>query len=189
MFLADEIIYVFENADDLLRIPRLPVDLDAGMLKTIAENLPSFRRLSRAGVAPIDFAAGIPDLCVETTDAEAALSPWGMLCWERARDRLYSERLWDSPDSRIFYTKAFVKAAENRSPEEFRWLNERLDELSEYLESSTNPKRLDFKPLRGNPVPPSTHEFDAWAASPGWRVFCHFEKGQCVLDRLAPGLH
>lgn len=70
-------------------------------------------------------------------------------------------------------------------------MNDKLDKLAVYLESDqTKPlKSLDLKPLKGNPKPPSTHEFDAWADRDAKRVYCHFEGETLILDRLDKALH
>jgi hypothetical protein len=44
LFYADETFYVFESSEELLRIPRLPVKMDAENI--VREHLPVFRRLS-----------------------------------------------------------------------------------------------------------------------------------------------
>lgn len=52
-----------------------------------------------------------------------------------------------------------------------------------------NLSSLNFKELKGNPKPPSTHECDAWADQDAKRLFGHFEKDSFVLDQLAKALH
>ena len=189
MFFADEIMYIFEGTNHLLRIPRLPIDLDAGMAQMIRTHFPAFRQFSRTGILFAAVARTLPELCIEVDGDEAMLSPWGELCWARGRDQIYSEAFLDPQTAQIKPGDAFLRAADACSAEELRWLNERMDDLHLYLAEHRNLNRLDFKRLRGNPCPPSTHEFDAWARSPGYRVFCHQENGAWVLDRLAPGLH
>lgn len=65
------------------------------------------------------------------------------------------------------------------------------DELVYIFESGGELIRIPQ--LAGNPLPPSTHELDAWADQDARRIFCHWENdpslGQVlVLDRLGPGL-
>jgi hypothetical protein len=43
--------------------------------------------------------------------------------------------------------------------------------------------------LKGNPIAGSTHEFDAWADADARRVFCHYENGALILDKLGKALH
>jgi hypothetical protein len=61
MLFADESVYVFEGERELLRIPRLPLDIDSSCRKTMEENLLLFRRLSFAseGVSSTEC-AGLP---------------------------------------------------------------------------------------------------------------------------------
>lgn len=58
-------------------------------------------------------------------------------------------------------------------------LNERIDDLVRYVYGNRQQliRRLDYKSLQGNPRPPATHEFDAWADGSA-------EKS--VLSRLGP---
>jgi hypothetical protein len=68
-------------------------------------------------------------------------------------------------------------------------VNERIDDLARFLEKGVSLARLDFKALAGNPVPPSTHEMDAWANQDAKRIFGHWEEAVFVLDRLGEALH
>jgi len=71
-------------------------------------------------------------------------------------------------------------------------LNRRLDDLARCLGSNGrhNPNRLDFKRLKGDPRPPSTHEFDIWSGL-GNRGFGHYEirNGEMVFVVDAIGGH
>ncbi len=67
--------------------------------------------------------------------------------------------------------------------------NERMDDLAVLLEKRLSVKRLDFKALKGNPCPPSTHEFDLWADRGAWRGFGHHEGKRFIIDAIGEGLH
>ncbi len=197
MFYADEIIYIFDSPardrpPELLRIPRIPVDIDSAAVEVMRANLPLFRRLGAAGgVCPRgEIAAGIPEAFFYQVGDEVELSPWGQVVWQQARGKLYSEKLLDSPDGLIRYSKKFLDSAKECTPEQLYNINERLDDLARYLrDNGKSLARLDYKPLRGRPAPPSTHEIDAWPQRPAWRIFLHDEAGRKVLDDLRPGLH
>jgi putative CRISPR-associated protein (TIGR02619 family) len=194
MFYADEIIYIFESGGELLRIPRIPVAIDSAAVAVIRNNLTLFRRLG-AGVGQCqasEINTDIPEAFFDKLDASAGLSAWGRLVWDQAAEELYSEKLLDSPDPQVVYSEEFKLAAGGNKlgKKQKRWLNERVDDLCQYLRNPAGcKKRLDYKQLRGNPSPPSTHEIDAWAQSPAWRIFLHDGGGNKILDDLREGLH
>jgi putative CRISPR-associated protein (TIGR02619 family) len=189
MFLADEIIYVFEGSHQLLRIPRIPLDLEKSMLDEMTHHHKDYRQLARLGLVSSSLVDGLPGIFLEISGSDAAFSPWGVICWERAKRTIYAESLLPSPHPSISFSERFEQDARQRSSVELRWLNERIDDFSTFLDEGKNISRLDFKALKSKPMPPSTHEFDAWAQSPGFRVFCHKQGGRWVLDRLTPGLN
>ncbi len=193
MFYADEMIYIFEDQRELLRIPRVPVDISAAAEEQIRQNINLFRRLAPRGDT-IPFATlpvEVAEVFFYRLDEEVELSPWGRLVWSQVKGKLYQEKLLEPPEPRIVYSERFLRAAENRSADELAMLNERLDDFAAYLRSNgqQNPRRLDVKKFRGAAPPPSTHEFDAWAKRPAWRVFFHDENGKNILDNLREGDH
>lgn len=185
-FYADETVYTFEG-ERLLRIPRLPVNITVD--DTVRNNLHAFRRLALE--LPVDSAAaaGIAEPLQMVVGAERCLSEWGELVWSQARPSLYGERLWPSPSPRVVFGKQFAASTSDLSGERLRILNERLDDAARHVETDKPLRRLDLKPLKGSPVPGSTHEFDAWADADTRRVFCHYENGALVLDKLGKALH
>jgi putative CRISPR-associated protein (TIGR02619 family) len=192
MFYADEIVYIFESGSELLRIPRLPVDLDSAAQKIMTDHARVFRRLDILGPQPFaSNLANIPESMLERADDIADLSPWGKLIWNAFKPALYGMKLLDSPSDRIRFTDAFARDAAGLERDRFIFLNQRIDDLMRYLESADkpNPKRLDVKKLTGKPMPRSTHEADAWADADCRRIFFHHEGDAIVLDRLQSPLH
>ena len=45
MFYADEVVYIFEGSTELLRVPRLPLDIDTATMETIGKNVAVFRKM------------------------------------------------------------------------------------------------------------------------------------------------
>ncbi len=192
MFYADEIIYIFETGSELLRIPRLPIDLDAAAQKIMTTNAIAFRRLDILGpqinkTIPKD----IPETLLYTLEDATELSPWGKLLWSAFKDSLYKEKLLDSPTQQIRFNNLFRKDTEGLSPDRLFILNQRIDDMTRFMDSTDhpNPPRLDIKPLRNNPKPPSTHEADAWADADCRRIYFHYESNIAVLDQLGKPLH
>ncbi len=190
MFYADEMVYIFENNDELIRIPRLPIALDHSLESAVRDHIQVFRRLSHPG-ATISRAdcAKIPETFVFALGDEVELSPWGKLIWERLRKRLYAERIWDSWCPLISLSSKARETADKMSNDRYEAFNERMDDLALYLTRGLNPNRLDFKALKGKPCPPSTHEFDLWADRGAWRGFGHFEGERFIVDAIGPGRH
>jgi len=64
--------------------------------------------------------------------------------------------------------------------------------LACYLETNRQQhlSSLDFKQLKGDPCPPSTHEIDSWADQNAKRMFGHYNDFNVfVLDKLDRALH
>ncbi|MCX8086387.1 MAG: hypothetical protein N3C63_05720 [Rhodocyclaceae bacterium] len=187
MLYADETVYVFESSQELLRLPRLPIRLDAEA--TVRATLPLWRRLEAGLPVMADKARGIPEIFLLVLDGQVALSEWGELVWREVRDGLLSEQLWPPIDDKLRFGPDFERSTRECSADERRQINERIGELARHLhDPGFNPRRLDFKKL-AQPHQGSTHECDAWAQGGAKRLFGHFEGGVFVLDRLARGLH
>lgn len=187
---ADETVYVFEAPNSpLLRIPRLPVRLDA--TETVRRHIRAIRRLANSLKVPDTELSEVPETFLLRMDHEVSLSPWGALVWDQVRKELYGERVWPSPSDRFEFGRDFLKSTQNQPSDRLLNLNDKLDKLAVYLESSHRrpPQSLDLKPIKGNPTPPSTHEFDAWADRDAKRVYCHYQDNTLVLDRLGAALH
>ncbi|NJM76603.1 MAG: putative CRISPR-associated protein [Acaryochloridaceae cyanobacterium RU_4_10] len=181
-FYADESIYIFETATDLLRIPRLPVEMAAE--NTVRQNFLTFRKLSLN--LPVDNTAKIPETLLLKSDGMIDLSPWGDLVWEQTKDRLYREALHPSPYAKITFSSKFEQSLQGLQPDRLILLNTRIDQLVKFFETNkqNNPRSLDFKALKGNPCPPSTHEIDAWSDNGAYRIFAHYEGDRLILDKL-----
>lgn len=187
MLYADESVYVFERTSELLRLPRLPIALDAATLVRAHQGL--FRRLAARLPVTAAEARNVPDTLLMEEDGQVTLSVWGDVVWAEAGDALLAERLWDSVDDRLRYGDNLAKMVQACSAEERRMVNQRLGELARHLhDKQFNPPRLDFKKLK---VPRGswTHECDAWAKGGAKRLFGYFDGAVFVVDALAEGLH
>lgn len=191
MFYADEIVYIFESHSEMLRIPRIPVAIDIAAIQIFREHLAFFPRLARQGTCnSSDCPLDIPESFFFYLDNVAELSPWAELLWANCKANIYREALHPAPMPHILLTEKFKNAAASLSNDRLTILNERIDDLVRYLDTNQMLKRLDFKALKGNPCPPSTHECDAWADQGAWRIFAHFDNDRrLILDNLAEGLH
>lgn len=196
MFFADEVVYIFETSDTLLRIPRIPIQLDTVVDKIIEKNLDTFRKLGRNEVLESGRISTLPDgldWFVEQSDNLVSLTAWGELCWEQVKTKFYSQKLLSSSDERIQYSKRFENdfAKECITLNHRKQVNERIDDFAEFIDSGMkrNLARLDFKEVKGNKMAPATKEIDAWTDGQAHRIFLHEENGVWIFDYLAPGLH
>ncbi len=192
-FYADEAVYIFETRGELLRLPRLPLKMDAQ--ETVKENLETFRRLALNIAVPQDQLGKIPETMLLIIDGQISLSPWGELVWKQTRDELYSTNIFPPPSDVLKFSPGFERSVADLPPDRKDLVNQRIDDLVKHLEdrlngsgSPHNPASLNFKPLKGNPMPPSTHEFDAWSDRDARRLFGHFEGHVFVLDKLGKKL-
>ena len=94
-FYADEVVYVFESGDDLVRIPRLPVKLDDELFQAHASQL---LRMSVDDYITIEEVGDIPKALLEYVDEQhVGLSVWGELIWKQLSSDLLSKRLISLP--------------------------------------------------------------------------------------------
>lgn len=189
MFYADETIYIFEVGNELLRIPRLPVTLS--VTDEIRKHIRVFRRLAMQLPVEATELGDIPETFLLRMEEETALSSWGEIVWDQAKKELYRE-IYPSPSAKLVFGNQFEGSLKTLNSERIAAVNQKIDQLARFLEMEDhqfNLKSLDFKELRGNPKPPSTHEIDAWADQDAKRIFGHYENGAFVLDQLDKALH
>lgn len=194
MFYADESIYIFESGGQLLKIPRLPVQLDPE--KAIGNHLQIFRRLAvLRQELTVEECEDIPETLLERIDNCVALSEWGELIWQKCWRNYYCQNLLLPLSSKLSYSDRFPQDAKKLSSDRLLIVNERLDQISCYLDSngSYNPRSLDFKPLKGRPFkgkfsPEPTHECDAWSDKDARRLYGHFDGENYVIDQLGEHL-
>lgn len=194
MFYADECIYIFQFSSELIQIPRLPIKLDVE--KVVGENLTIFRQLDSHLVVTREEASNIPEtlLFMMEEDQEVKLSEWGQLIWREAKPTYYREKLLQPLSNKLVYSKEFqenIKDLQRQNlPDKIKLVNERCDDLSRFLDTGDNIRRLDYKSLTKSPYSDSTHECDAWSFENAQRLFIHrLDNGQHMIDRLAGGLH
>ncbi len=187
-FYADETVYLFESSPELLRIPRLPLALASN--ESFAAHLSVYRQLSLFGELPIGSCQGIPESMLLMLDDKASLSAWGEMLWKEAKPGFYEERLLAPLSAKIQLSQSFEKSVQDLPPDRRRLINERLDDLANYLESNRKamPSSLNLQKLVGKPVAGSTHEFYAWSDQDARRGFGHFRGETFVVDQLGKHL-
>ncbi|GHS92410.1 hypothetical protein AGMMS50276_00230 [Synergistales bacterium] len=194
MFYADETFYQFQGSDALLRIPRLPIEIDTGARLELEKHFDVYRKLSIGIPVSGSDIAGIPESMIFTDGADYTLSSWGRIIWDKCKQMLYSSEFKRSPYSGVTLENSFLndlKRFEN-DKKAICALNERLDDLAKYLltKGKDNPARLYVHQIisKFKEAPNSTEEFYAWSDGGAWRVCCIINKSSngAVLQRLIP---
>jgi hypothetical protein len=184
---------LFESSDALMRIPRLPIDIEAGAYAEIEKHFSVYRQLSLGIHVPPADLRGIAGSMVFTDGTNTVLSAWGQIFWDKFTRVHYEKRLYPSPIPGIVLSQNFHKDLEswNGDKHVLFSVNQRLDDLAKYLLSGRKncPKRLDFKSIAGDLAKKTgcTHEFDAWSTSGAGRGFCRFlDDGRLEVAHLTP---
>ncbi len=187
MFYAHELLYIFESSDQLLRIPRLPVQFEPAIREVIQQHLEVFRWLdSVRHTIDADRCAGIPETLIATIDGLAELSPWGRLAWNRYKREFYEGEILPPLSDRVMLSPKAKGVADKLSADRKFHVNERIDDLVRYVESNQQecPRRLTFKKLQGKPAPPATHEFYLWSDQAAWRGLGYFQEERFLIDDI-----
>jgi putative CRISPR-associated protein (TIGR02619 family) len=171
MLYADESIYLFETGKELLRLPRLPIRMDAE--QAVRDNFTVLRQLALSLPYDKTVAATLLETFVLPIDDDITLSPWGELVWAQHKNTLYSENLQPTPTLKISFTANFKRSIEGLQADRYLHLNQQIDKLAAHLhdKNGKNIKSLDVKALHVPRHGGCTHEFDAWHDQNAKRVF------------------
>jgi putative CRISPR-associated protein (TIGR02619 family) len=130
MFYADEIVYIFETGQELLTIPRLPLQVDTEALRKHRVEL---ALMAQGHVYGREQVADILDalLDIDQTD-HATLSDWGALIWNRVRQDLLGDDLLPFP--RLQFSDQFRRDFKRATATDRGALQECLAKVSSLLE-------------------------------------------------------
>lgn len=187
MFYADELVYIFEMEKALLRIPRLPVEIEEGAFRAIENHLAAARKLGWGSDLDAVEAEGLPGAMLLELDGRVSFSPWGEILFSRFKKKAYTQRVYPSPLEKLRFGPRFEKSLAGLSPDRIAKINERIDDLCRSFETGQVLKRADFKQIKGT-VGVSTHELYAWSDEAARRLFLHQEGDVWVLDELGDHL-
>lgn len=187
MLHADECIYVYERSAELIRLPRLPIKMQADSF--VRDHLRQFRRMAMDLPVPSSDVHSVPEALLFVSDSQATLSEWGEMVWREIKDEIYAEKLHSSPSAKLQWADGFKQSVQALDRKRIPDINAKIDVLARFLETGQSIKSLDFKILKGGAIQGSTHEIDAWSDGDAKRLYGHFEEGVFVLDRLAQALH
>lgn len=90
MFYADEIIYVFEGSNQVITIPKLPIQVDKSQVESYKIQL----AMMDIGEIPLSWeeTQKVPRDWVLVDDQEMTLSTWGQLIWNQCKHDLLSQK-------------------------------------------------------------------------------------------------
>ena len=185
-FYADESVYIFERSSDLIKIPRLPIQIDTS---TIENYITEFAMMAAGEMYPIEELEGIPETLLEPIEDNgrtvAGLSAWGELIWNRTKSDLLAKALLPFP--RLEYLPNFHTDFNNQHDPEARLeLQETLAQVAYALDTNNGSTRsltgggLRFKPLQRFPG------IFTFRIARGIRVSCSKDNGTLKLHRYGP---
>lgn len=134
MFYADEVVYIFETSDQLIRIPRLPISISDDDLRGNTVELAMLASAVDYYPTELTDRWQIPDAFLEDVDSNhVILSAWGTLIWNKTKPNLLAT---DSPLSfpRINYGPDFRKHFREVTPNEKVELQEKLARVAALLD-------------------------------------------------------
>lgn len=145
---ADHSFYLFEGSSEVIRIPTLPLTLDANRL--MLDHLTTFRRLSQSMPITAAQQQSIPELMLFRLGDDVMLSEWGELLWLSGHKSIYQQQVLPSISERVQYGADFLSSCSGRSPELVYLINDRIAMLAAYTEGDCKLmlKKLDAKPLQ-----------------------------------------
>lgn len=181
MLLADKIFYIFETANQLIEIPRLPVIPDVSVVEKYKVWL---AMMEENYLCPLEKVEGLPPVLIDEDGKHATLSLWGELVWGRIADELYVKELFPFPW--LKYQPEFRKDFLTADPVQKRKLQKTLARVATLLEES-NGNLVRLRGDNGLKYEDYTHSKKGMAhfrVDRGWRVCCRWENGELVLYRF-----
>ena len=185
-FYADESVYIFEGSSELIKIPRLPVQIDTTIIE---KNTLQFAMMATGEMYPIEELESVPETLLEPIEDSgttvAGLSAWGQLVWHRTKSGLLADALLPFP--RLEYLPKFHNDFNNQNEAKARLeLQETLAQVSYMLEESEGDtvvlggSGFRFKSLKRFPG------IFTFRVARGIRVSCSIGDGTLRLHRYGP---
>ncbi|MBF0368754.1 MAG: hypothetical protein HQL52_04775 [Magnetococcales bacterium] len=189
-FFADESAHLLEPGSDIVLLPMPKVRF--GGEKTFQKHFYCLRRLA-LGAPPSpenspEKLAGIPPELLIFDEQGVGLSFFGELLWEGNRRSAYGDSLLNPATDLIILSDTFRNATSGLERDRLQLLNERLDQLSIFLEqegSTKSPAELSFRPVEDASLAPATYQCHGWTDKALWRLLGHFEGERFVMDNLS----
>lgn len=145
MLLKKEIVYIFEQSQELLTVPPLPIQIQyQDWFKAYGQ----FARKLNLGIQTTEEFEKLP-ITDRFVDGELTmLSEWGYLIWGMGETEFYSQSLLDPPSSLISYDSRFLdKVKIYHKTVGYRQINQQIDLLARFLHLGHNPNKLEYRPF------------------------------------------
>ncbi len=131
MFYADRLVYIFESGNELIEIPKLPIEINPHIFELNAVEF---------AMMYYDFpceAKTIPSLMLEQYDKnQYILSDWGVLAWNKVKKELFSKKLLSF--SKLYLDESFQKDFKNATSQQRIDLQEVLTKVNIILEQNAD---------------------------------------------------
>jgi putative CRISPR-associated protein (TIGR02619 family) len=142
MFYADEMIYLFEGSSEVIKIPRLPIEINQSVIKPIPFALMAVEQDAMVKLSELQ---GVRETLISVAGDKAKLSNWGRLTWNKCKENILSGELLSFP--KLQYEPSFKKDYEStKDKKEKIKLQETLAKVSHLLVKSNG----DITPLKGD---------------------------------------
>ncbi|RUM59013.1 MAG: hypothetical protein DSY59_05020 [Persephonella sp.] len=182
---ADESIYIFETSNNLLKIPRLPLDIDYSIFK---ENINIFRMLELGIYNNLlkEKIKNIPEITYLEINEEYSLSPWGELIWKKAKEEIYKNKLVEPILDRIVISKNLKKQFENFSEKEKVQINKNIDKLERCIFNNRQncETSLGFKEVEGKEAEKYQYEMYCFDGNDSRRLYIKYEDDKYILYEI-----
>lgn len=111
MFYANELVYVFEGSNEVIKIPKLPVKINRAKVEPYKVQL----AIMNAGDISTSWeeVKKVPPDWVLVDGNEMTLSAWGQLIWNQCKDEILSEELLNFP--KLEYARSFKDDYQNQT--------------------------------------------------------------------------
>jgi putative CRISPR-associated protein (TIGR02619 family) len=142
MFYADELLYLFEGSDEVIKIPRLPIEINQSVIKPAPFALMA---VEPDALVKLSELQGVPETLISVAADKAKLSNWGRLTWNKCKGHILSGELLSFPN--LQYEPSFIRDYEiHKEKKERIKLQETLAKVAYLLLENKG----DTTPLKGD---------------------------------------
>lgn len=181
MLYADEIIYIFESNAELLKIPRLPIQINEEVFQNDAVH---FALLDIGKIYSKDKFPQVSEVLIGIQDNKVIFSLWGQLLWEKSKEKIFQDLLsYPCLTYEARFERDFKNISKNidrvRLQEELALVSNLLSENNGDVSCLKNHGGLQYDNYTNKTNPTIGH----FRTSKGLRVSCVYEKGVLKLRR------
>lgn len=185
---AEETIYIFENARELLVIPSFPIErLSPTNMQIIQEHFMVLRKVNMNMRVNPSQLNKLDNFYIEKCGDVIDFTDYGRMIFNEYQQTAYQQQLFAPISNNVEFGKQFVGSTKHLSKEELQRLNQQLDLLAAYHELGANLNKLDYKKLAGKNTRLGinvSYEFDAFGGSDSRRCYCNQKEGKIIVEVL-----